>query len=194
ALVGGEGPAEIDLIDAHLVVGEGVGLVSGEGHQAAFGDAVGEEIGCAAVGVDGADVEDGAAGFFQVGAGGANQKHGGAAVEVDDAVENFGGGFFDGGAGGGGGVVHQAVDSAVSFDREVDEFVGVLGLADVVAEEGGVGGEAVGDAAAEEGFEAMNHDLGAFGDAAAGDGFADALGAAGDEDDFVFETHTKKKS
>src|SRR5438309_982433 len=118
--------------------------------------------------------------------GGANQKKRGAEVDVDDAVENFGAGFFDGGAGGGGGVVHQAVDSAVSFDREVDEFVGGLGLADVVAEEGGVGREAIGDAAAEEGLEAMNHDLGAFGDAAAGDGFADALGAAGDDDDFVF--------
>ena len=49
--------------------------------------------------------------------------------------------------------------------------------------------EVGGDNFTEAGFESVDEHAGAFGRATAGDGFADAGRTAGDDDDFVGETH-----
>lgn len=92
---------------------------------------------------------------------------------------------------GGGTIGHDDVNLAEARDGGVDEGcdglelgdVGLYGEGAVRADEGdeGVGGGGVG--------EVVDDDGGAVGGEAEGDGFADAVGGAGDEGDFAGEGH-----
>ena len=173
------------------MLGEGACERAGEGEQAAFGGAVGYEIGQALDAADGAHVDDAAAaGFAHRGDGVFAAVEGAAQVDVEDLFPEVGGGLLAGGAGEPAGVVDQAVELFVGADGFVDQGSALGFIAEVDRVEAGAaafsadcGGGLLASFALDVG-----HDYGcAFCGTLAGAAEADALGGAGHQDDFVLE-------
>lgn len=109
-------------------------------------------------------------------------ERGAAHVDAEDAVELVGVEVEDalgGLAAEDGGVVDENVEAAVVGDGAVDKALDVGLVADVAADEGGVGAQGSGEGLPHGGVDVGDHDAGAVPDEEAHDGLADAAAAAG---------------
>ena len=141
------------------------------------------------MGVHGADVDDGAPSFCEVGEGRLDEEKGGAGIDGNNLVEEVCVGGIDIAGGNVGGIVDQAVEGTEGAERGLDEAPGGGRIGEVVDMNGGAFAERIGNGLGERLFESVDEDIGAFGVATTGDCFADAHRAAGDNDGFVRQLH-----
>ena len=121
ALIVGEGPAEIEAVDADPVAQDRAGDVAGHGREGTLGGDVGGEVAGTAVDGDRDDVDDGAAArLAHVRQAALDQEEGRAGIDGHDAVEELGRGVVDGAPVGSTGGVDEAVQGAEAGGGPVD--------------------------------------------------------------------------
>ena len=186
----GEGPADVELVEADLFGAVSIGEVAGHCHEPSFADGVGEHVGLPAMGEDAADVDDTSLTLLESGKEMANELKRGAKIHRNDTIEEGHVGVFQMSTGGKGGVVDEAVKPAEAGEGIGGDLCRGIGVLEVALDKGGVvSSDFLTEGVGAFEIAAVEDDFGAFGDEEAGHGGTDAGGATGDEDDLVLESH-----
>ena len=186
----GPGLGDDDGVDADGVLHEGSGPLAGEAEDGTLGGGVGRGLALAGEGHLGGDVHDGTLGLLEVRAGLVNELEVVGEVAVQGLLEVLPAGGLELEVVVAAGVVHDAVDVAVLLVDLLDDGLDGVGVVEVdvehlkrVGDLGDLGAELVLDTV----LAVQDHGHSALAGELQGDALADALEAAGDEDNLALE-------